>query len=162
MTHLELLDQSSADHMDQAFRAALSRASKGMSPIDLGLAYLDWISHLSISPGKRILLTQSFFNKLSQLGVYSIVSLLDRETKGPASKMERRVGGKAWQKWPFNVFAQAHQVSKDWWNEATLNVDGVRPDHEVQVQAVATQILDMMSPANCLLTNPEVLKATRE
>ena len=161
MPDLDILDQASADHMDQAFRAALSRASRGMSPIDLGLAYLDWMSHLAISPGKRMLLAQSFVNKLSRLGVFSIASLLDKEAKGPAVKLERRVSGEAWQKWPFKVFAQAHQVSRDWWSEACVDVDGIREHHEVQVHAVGAQILDMMSPANYLFTNPEVLQVTR-
>lgn len=162
MPAVDLLDQDSADHIDQTFRAALSKASQGMSPIDLGLAYLDWISHLAISPGKRLLLAQSFVSKLKGLGAYSVASLLNKEARGPASKLERRVSGEAWQKWPFNVFAQAHQISKDWWNEAALDVDGVRTHHEVQVQAVAEQVLDMLSPANYIPTNPEVLQATRE
>jgi len=162
MPDLEILDRASADHIDQAFRAALARASKGMSPIDLGLAYLDWISHLAISPGKRMLLVQSFVNKLSRLGLYSISSLFDSNAKAPAGKLERRVSGEAWKKWPFKVFAQAHQVSKDWWHEACADVDGVRDHHEVQVQAVAGAILDMMSPANYLFTNPDVLQLTRK
>ena len=40
-----------------------------------------------------------------------------------------------WQRWPFNVFAQAHQVSKDWFTEATAGIEGVRPEHEAMVRA---------------------------
>ena len=162
MATIELMDEPGAHYMDQKFRAALAKASKGMSPIDMGLAYLDWVSHLSISPGKRLLLAQSFINKLAALGVFGITSLLNKDAEGPASKIERRMSGEAWQKWPFKVFAQAHQVSKDWFAEATMGVDGVRGDHEVVVHAVAEQILDMMSPANFPITNPEVLGAIRK
>ena len=72
------------------------------------------------------------------------------------------MSGEAWKKWPFNVFAQTHQVSKDWWEEATAGVDGVRKDHEMLVHAVAEQILDMLSPANNPATNPEVIQTTRD
>jgi polyhydroxyalkanoate synthase len=161
-TDLELLDETSALHIDRVFKAALSQASKGMSPIDLSLAYLDWASHLAISPGKRALLAQSLINKLSALGVYSVSSLFKRSTKGPASKLERRVSGDAWGRWPFSVYAQAHQASKDWWREATQNIDGVRGDHEVLVSAVAEQILDMLNPANFPITNPEVIERTKQ
>jgi polyhydroxyalkanoate synthase len=161
MKNIDLLDESGADAIDQNFRAVLARASKGMSPLDLGLSYLDWVSHLSISPGRRLLLAQSLFNKLRALGAFSVISLLDKSAEGPASQIERRMLGEAWQKWPFKVFAQAHQATKDWWTEASTGVDGVSDDHEVVVHAVGEQIIDMLSPANYPLTNPEVLKATR-
>jgi len=160
VNNLEWLDEASAHHIDREFRAAIALASKGMSPLDLALAYLDWASHLAISPGKRALLAQSLINKLSALGVYSIASLLKKDAQGPASRLERRVSSEAWQRWPFNVLAQAHQTTKDWWSEATMDVDGVRGDHEVLVSAVADQILDMLNPANYPVTNPEVLKQT--
>ena len=160
MKDIEILNEARAQNLDQSFRAALAKISKGMSPLDLGLAYLDWVSHLAISPGRSVMLAQSLFSKLRALGVYGLVSLLDKEASGPATKLERRVSGEAWNKWPFKVFAQAHQVGKDWCNEASLGVDGVSHDHELLVQALAEQILDMLSPANNPITNPEVLKAT--
>ena len=155
----ELLDQAQISAVDREFRTLLAQASKGMSPLELSLATMDWISHLSISPGKRMQLAQSFAGKLYQLGIYSIESLFKKDAKGPASAIERRMSGDAWQKWPFNVFAQMHQTSKDWWKEATIGVEGVRSEHEILVHSVADQILDMLSPANSALTNPDVLKA---
>lgn len=157
---LELFDERSTTGFDQEFRAVLARMSGGMSPLDLGLATLDWISHLAISPGRRLQLVNSFLAKLRDLGVYSVESLFSEDAKGPASAIERRMSGEAWGKWPFNVFAQWHQTSKDWWKEATIGVEGVRSDHEIMVHAAAEQILDMLSPANALATNPEVLQTT--
>ena len=55
----EILDESQIKDMDRAFRTALAQASQGSSPLELGLATMDWISHLAISPGKRVQLTQS-------------------------------------------------------------------------------------------------------
>ncbi len=162
MKEMELLDESGAHYLDRSFRALLAQATRGMSPLDLALSYLDWASHLAISPGKRLLLTQSLFNKLTALGAYSVISLLRQDAQGPASHLERRVSSEAWQRWPFNVLAQAHQTARDWWDEATLGVDGVRSDHEEVVNAVADQILDLINPANYPLSNPEVIRQTRE
>jgi len=156
----EILDESQIKDMDRTFRTALAQASQGTSPLELGLATMDWISHLAISPGKRVQLAQSFLGKLQRLGIYSIESLFNKSAEGPASTIERRMSSEAWQKWPFKVFAQAHQVSKDWWKEATLGVEGVRGEHEIQMHALADQILDMLSPANSPITNPEVLQTT--
>jgi polyhydroxyalkanoate synthase len=162
LNSFELVDESQAATMDREFRTALAQASQGSSPLELGLATLDWLSHLAISPGKRLRLAQSFFGKLQQLGVYGVESLFNKDAQGPASGIERRMSGEAWQKWPFNVFAQMHQVSKDWWKDATRGIEGVRSEHEIMVHAVADQILDMLSPANHPMTNPEVLKTTIE
>ncbi|EED35923.1 poly-beta-hydroxybutyrate polymerase [Luminiphilus syltensis NOR5-1B] len=156
------VDQNQAEFMDREFRTLLAEVSNGMSPLELSLATIDWLSHLSISPGKRIRLTQSFFQKLGSLGIYSIQSLVKKDAKGPASAIERRMTSDEWKRWPFNVFAQSHQVAKDWVADATLGVEGVRDEHEILVHAAADQILDLLSPANYPLTNPEVLKATWE
>jgi polyhydroxyalkanoate synthase len=158
--HFELFDQSQVSAIDREFRTVLAQASMGMSPVELALATLDWISHLAISPGKRLQLAQSFLAKLAQLGIYSVESIYKKDARGPASEVERRMSGDAWQKWPFNVFAQMHQTSKDWWKEATLGVEGVRSENEILVHSVADQILDMISPANAAITNPEVLQTT--
>ena len=155
----EILDQAQASALDREFRTLLAQASNGLSPLELSLATMDWISHLSISPGKRLQLAQSFTTKLYQLGIYSLESLFNKDAQGPASGIERRMSGETWQKWPFNVFAQMHQTSKDWWKEATIGVEGVRSEHEILVHSVADQILDMLSPANGALTNPDVLRA---
>ncbi|MEL7043468.1 MAG: poly-beta-hydroxybutyrate polymerase N-terminal domain-containing protein, partial [Pseudomonadota bacterium] len=146
--------------MDREFRTMLAQATSGMSPLELSLATLDWVSHLAISPGKRIQLVQSFTRKLGRLGLYSLQSLIKKDAKGPASSIERRMSSEDWRRWPFNVLAEAHQTTKDWVKEATVGIEGVRSEHEVMVHAAADQVLDMLSPANYPLTNPEVLKAT--
>jgi polyhydroxyalkanoate synthase len=157
---VELLDPLQAEAIDREFRTLLAQASLGLSPLEVALATADWIAHLAISPGKRLLLLQSFVGKLYQLGIYSIESLFRAEAQGPASAIERRMSGDAWQKWPFKVFAQVHQTSKDWLKEATIGVEGVRSENEIMVHAIADQILDMVSPANLPLTNPDVLRTT--
>ncbi len=156
----DFIDETRTAGMDREFRTILARMTGGSSPLELGLATMDWISHLAISPGKRLDLVRSFFAKLRDLGVYSVESIFNNEAQGPASQVERRMSGDAWKKWPFNVFAQWHQTSKDWWKEATIGVEGVRGEHEIIVHAAADQILDMLSPANALITNPEVLQTT--
>ena len=60
MRPLDLVDESSARHLDRELRAAVARASRGMSPVELGLAYIDWVAHLALSPGRQALLLQSF------------------------------------------------------------------------------------------------------
>ena len=155
-----IVDEESAARIDHEFKGALAEVFKGMSPIEIGLAYLDWLNHLAISPGKQLQLAQSLMAKSLQLGLYSVGALLNPSTTGPASQLEQRVSGENWQRWPFNVLAQAHQVGKDWWQEATSGVAGVSDSRLALVKFIADQVLDLMSPANYPLTNPDVLEET--
>ncbi len=155
-----LIDGNSVSRMDNEFRATVARAFKGMSPIEISMAYLDWLSHLAISPGKQFQLAQSFVKKGAQLGMYSAAAMLKQSIEGPASNLERRVSSENWQRWPFNAMAQAHQTSKDWWHEAGSDVAGVSENHQELVKFITGQVLDMLSPANFLLTNPDVQQET--
>jgi Poly-beta-hydroxybutyrate polymerase N terminal len=39
--------------MDRALHAAVGRLTRGISPIMLARAYVDWLVHLGLSPGKQ-------------------------------------------------------------------------------------------------------------
>ena len=157
-----LLDAHSADHIDQQFRSALAEMTRGMSLIELSLAYLDWLTHLAISPGKRLQLTESLIRKLMQLGVYNVRALFGAHNNAPAKTSHSRFSDEAWQRWPFNTFAQSWLVTRDWWREATTDVAGVGKEHGLLVAFMAEQILEAISPANFPPTNPEIQKVTRK
>ena len=154
------LDDASAARLDHQFKGALAEACNGMSPIEIALAYLDWLNHLAISPGKQLQLARSLLMKTVQLGLYGVGAALNPSIPGPASQLERRVSGENWKRWPFNVMAQAHQVGKDWLQEATHGVSGVSDSHLALVRFIAEQALDLLSPANFPVTNPDVIEET--
>ncbi|MGI9285675.1 MAG: PHA/PHB synthase family protein, partial [Pseudomonadales bacterium] len=162
MSKASAIDDLLAERIDQEFKARLAKACNGMSPIEIAGAYFDWLSHLAISPGKQLQLAQSFLQKFVQLGIYSLKSRANSALEGPASTLERRVSSEDWQRWPFNVLAQAHQVSKDWWKEATSSIAGVSDSHQELVSFLSEQVLDAISPANFALTNPDVIRVTVE
>jgi polyhydroxyalkanoate synthase len=155
-----VITDEKADQLDHRFKSVLAKAYRGMSPIEINLAYLNWLSHLAISPGKQLQLTQSFWKKQLQMAIYSARSLIDSEARGPASKLERRVSSDDWQRWPFKVLAQGHQSAKDWVNEATSDVSGVSASQLQLINFLSGQMLDAMSPANFPLTNPDLIRAT--
>jgi len=97
-----------------------------------------------------------------KLGVYKIGALFNQDLEGPAEKLDRRVTGENWQRWPFNVLAQVHQTAKEWLAETGKDVDGVSENHQELVNFMTGQVLELLSPANFPLTNPDVIKATVE
>ena len=152
-----------AETMDRSLNAAVARYSTGLSPMALVAAYWDWASHLAFAPGKRMQLTEKAAKKSLRLGNYCMRHAMRMDGTAPCIEplpQDRRFVNDAWQKPPFNIIYQSFLLSQQWWHNATTGVRGVTRQHEKIVAFGARQFLDMVSPANFIGTNPEVLERT--
>ena len=152
-----------SDVVDRSVHAAVARFSGGLSPAALAEAYMDWAIHLSAAPGKQSQLGQKALKKAARLARYMSDCALNPESTQRCIEplqQDRRFAGDAWKQWPFNVVHQAFLLNQQWWHNATTGVRGVTAQHENLVQFMARQLLDVFSPSNFPLTNPEVLDRT--
>lgn len=149
--------------LDRWAHTQLSPFTQGISTVSLRMAFDDWASHLAMNPAEQL--------KLLQLGVLSAQEWAhyagqahDQHCKPCIEPMvhDTRFSHPGWQAWPFNAISQAFLLTQQWWQEATTGVRGVSPHHESVVNFAARQCLDMVSPANFVLTNPEVWQRTQE
>jgi len=149
--------------LDRSLHAVLGRATRAISPTSLLLAYVDWWSHLALSPAKQALLAQKALRKAHRLALYAPQSLSsDAERCIEPLEQDRRFSHPDWQRWPFNLYQQSFLLVQQWCYNATTEVRGVSRHHEDIVTFVARQLLDIFSPSNFVLTNPEVLRRTME
>lgn len=131
---------------DAQWNAALAQFTGGLSPASLATAYQDWLLHLIGSPEKQ-----------SELMKRALSNATD-----PKHREDKRFADPAWSAFPYNVLAQGFLAIQDWWDFATMNVPGVEQKHTQMVHFAARQWLDMLSPANFALTNPQVIKRTQD
>jgi len=153
------------DVADRALHAGVARFTGGLSPAALSGAYWDWAVHLAASPGKQMLLAEKAWRKAMRLGGYAARAALSAEKNPPCIEplpQDKRFSGEAWRQWPYNIFYQSFLLNQQWWHNASTNVGGVTKQHENVVDFVSRQVLDMFSPSNFLLTNPEAQKRTQE
>ena len=152
-----------SDIVDRSLHATIARFTFGLSPAALAKAYFDWMTHLAVSPGKRLQLVDKAARKATRFGNYAFRSALEGG-KTPCCieplPQDRRFAGEVWQKPPYNFMYQAFLLQQQWWHNATTGLRGVSKHHEAMVEFVSRQILDMVSPSNFLATNPEVLQQT--
>ncbi len=151
--------------LDQSLNYLTSRFTLGLSPAALTEAYFDWLIHLAWAPGKRLQLTERAVRKMIRLARYAALCMTRPEGGPPCIEPEPddpRFVGEDWHRWPFNVIHQAFLLTQQWWKNATTDVRGVTKQHEHEVEFATRQILDIFSPSNFLLTNPEVLRRTAE
>ncbi len=149
--------------LDKSLKAAQARFTGGLSPIALAAAYSDWALHLSSAPGKQLELVEKAIKQATRLASFTTLCAQNPDTDETCITplpQDRRFKGESWQKWPFNVMSQAFLLNQQWWHSATTGVEGVTEQHENVVEFSARQILDIFSPSNYPLTNPEVLAQT--
>lgn len=151
-----------ADFVDRTVHAGLARFTAGLSPAALISAYLDWGLHLAGSPGKRMQLIEKAARKTTRLANYAgrAATQGGRECCIEPLPQDKRFAGEAWQQWPFNLIYQGFLLNQQWWHNATSGIRGVTKQNEDIVEFTTRQILDMFSPSNFPLTNPEVLQRT--
>jgi len=149
----------SGEVLDRAANALMARMTLGLSPAALRAAWSDWASHLASSPGKQGELLREAARKAIRFQLYALQGA-DRCIEPPSQ--DRRFAAAAWSQPPFNLIHQAFLLQQQWWAEATSDVRGVTRKHQQVISFVARQMLDVFSPANFVMTNPEVLGRAME
>jgi polyhydroxyalkanoate synthase len=148
--------------IDRLLHAWLGHWTLGLSPASLLLAYFDWNLHLALSPGKQQQLLERALRNGYQLNRY----IWEAATPARCAEcieslpQDPRFRDPAWSVWPFNVSHQAFLLAEQWCRDATTETHGVSRHHEEVVAYTVRQWLDVFSPSNGLLTNPEVLRET--
>ena len=152
--------------LDRMAHASVAKATSGLSPSVLAEAWMDWATHLAVSPGKQLHLMEQAFRDAQTVWMASLG--IGKPEAAPettpdttlALNPDRRFAGEAWQKYPFNVCSQAHQQSWAWWQDAMTGVHGVTPEHENLMGFVAGLMADTTAPSNFAVTNADVISAT--
>jgi polyhydroxyalkanoate synthase len=148
--------------LDRLLHGLVGRLTSGISPAALGLAGVDWLLHLSTSPGKQGQLLVKALQQQSRLAAH-VVDLATSQAPPRCIEplpQDHRFDDPAWQHWPFNWWSQGFLLQQQWWHHATTGIGGMSAHHEQVVAFVARQCLDVVSPSNHLLANPVVLHAT--
>lgn len=148
--------------IDRRFNAALGRFTKGISPAALSYSFLDWLQHLTLSPGKQTELVLKAYRKMYRFAKYGMQSLIDpmcEECIAPLPQ-DNRFDSPEWKRWPYNLIYQGFLLNQQWWHVATTDVRGVSQHHSEVVTFAMRQILDMLSPSNFISTNPELSQTT--
>jgi len=153
-----------ASGIDRVLRAYGSRATFGVSPAAVTIAFFDWWQHLATSPGKQLELGRKAFRKWLRFADF-LARAARGEKAAPCIEPlagDTRFTAEGWRGWPFNAMYQAFLLLQQWWHKATTDVKGVSPHHAALVNFATRQMLDVWAPSNLSWTNPEVLRVTRE
>jgi polyhydroxyalkanoate synthase len=159
--------------LDQLAHAALARINVGLSPVSLGRAWNDWLLNLAVSPGTQArLATEAQTLGLSWLADSLRAAAAPRlQPKGSTGEehepqtdalrpdgapADPRFGDASWNQWPWSAMASANAAWEQW-TKSAVALRGMEPHSREQLQFLGRQWLDMVSPSNGLLSNPQAL-----
>lgn len=150
--------------IDHLTHAALARHTAGLSPNTVIGAWFDWATHLALSPGKQMQVADKAARKMQRFGRHALHCATARDGAAPCIEplaQDDRFRDPAWQTRPFNLIQQGFLLQQQLWHNAVSGVPGVTAQHERQLQFLTRQLLDVVSPSNFPITNPEILNRTR-
>ncbi len=154
-------DQHEPNPLDLPIKLWLARLAHGISPSSVTQAYADWFSHLLTSPSKQSELAASAFRKYLMWLQYAQHAWHgDCQQCVEPTPQDKRFSPRDWNRPPFTALAQAFLLSEQWWAESMTGVRGVSSHHEDVAAFTMRQWLDIWSPSNFFLSNPEVLHKT--
>jgi poly[(R)-3-hydroxyalkanoate] polymerase subunit PhaC len=152
------------DKLDRACRAALARATGGVSPHSVMATWMDWALHLSRSPGRQYELFERAVTNATKLGQHAFDLANEPPQKPPFQPRanDHRFEATGWTKEPFAYWQQAFLATQDWWQAATGTMPGIAQRDAERAQFQVRQALDLFSPSNHPLLNPEIIRRTLE
>jgi polyhydroxyalkanoate synthase len=152
--------RSRAEALDSLLHAKAAELGGGLSPITLALAATDWALHLATQPAQTSRLVSEAWGMAAQAAwAAATQSHLPRDASERPD--DQRFQADAWQVWPYSWLVRNYLDAERWWRDAT-QLRGMTAHHRDVVSVFARQWLDMLSPANAGLANPEVWARTQE
>ena len=148
------------ENLDQASRAAVAMIAGGVSLHAFIEAWGDWTLHIARAPGRQLELAEHGQENLAKLIKQAINATPDVPPAFTPKPYDHRFKHPGWKKAPFNVWSQGFLAVQDWWDYATDHLRGLRPEDADRTRFMARQTLDMMSPSNFPVLNPEIIEQT--
>ena len=148
-----------AEGMARALRAQMATVTGGLAPDVYVNAWWDWYLNLAKEPSKQLEILRDGMAKMADTWTFALKAG-SGQPMSPAEGDDRQTSD-AWAQWPFNVYARGYRNYVDWWQKAWSNVPGVAPESERTLNFVSRNAVELISPANYLATNPELLETTR-
>jgi polyhydroxyalkanoate synthase subunit PhaC len=151
--------ESTHQNFDRAARGVMARLSGGVSTHAFTEAWSDWAQHMARSSGRQLELVEH-----AQQNAMKLMAMMTSPSAEPPfapKPYDQRFNHPDWRKQPFQMWQQGFLAAQDWWDHATEPMRGLRREDAERTRFLARQMLDLVSPSNFPMLNPEIIEATR-
>ncbi len=142
-----------------------SRTAPNADPLNIGRAFLEMTAKLMQNPAHLVQAQIGFWQDYVTLWQNTTRRMMGMDSTPviqPDAK-DKRFRDESWQQSEvFDFIKQSYLLSARYVHDVVGHVEGLEPKTAKKVDFYARQFMDAMSPSNFLLTNPEVLRKTKE
>ncbi len=147
-------------NLDRTARAAVAQLTGGVSPHAFVEAWTDWVLHMSRSPGRQLELFERAKVNALRLMTHAASAKPGAAPPFAPKAYDHRFQHPSWEKAPFQNWQQGFLAMQDWWDHATDQLRGLRPEDADRTRFMVRQMLDVVSPSNFPAFNPEIIEET--
>ncbi len=146
----------------------LKRQSDGTGnpdPLNIGGAFMEMTTKLMANPTRLVQAQMGFWQDYLSLWSHTARRMMGENVDAviDEAKGDRRFKDDAWRENEvFDFIRQSYLLSARYFTSAVNSADGLDPKTAQKVDFYMRQFVDAMSPANFVMTNPEVLRKTAE
>jgi polyhydroxyalkanoate synthase len=165
--HSTTRNKPAPDPLDRQFRGQMAQMTGGLALSAFSAAWMDWMTHLALSPGRQLQLQQDTVARALDSSAFAMRALgaAGHGTLSPADGLDgaadKSFADPAWSQFPFNVLARTHQNTQALLKDSVRGVAGMSPYHADLLDFAVRMAADASSPANGLASNPELLAQTQ-
>jgi polyhydroxyalkanoate synthase len=136
-----------------------------LDPLNVGGAFLEMTSKLLANPGQMVQAQLGLWRDYMTLWQSTTRRIMGMESEPviQSDPKDKRFADPAWQQNEiFDYIKQSYLLSARYINDVVTKVDGLEPKTAQKIDFYSRQFINALSPSNFALTNPEVLRRTRE
>ncbi|MDE1883658.1 MAG: class I poly(R)-hydroxyalkanoic acid synthase [Rhodospirillales bacterium] len=144
------------------------QAAEGLEldPLNISGAFMEMTAKLLANPAQMVEAQMGLWRDYMTLWQNTARRIISGEEPAPVianDPKDKRFADPAWrQNEIFDFIKQSYLLSARYINDVVTQVDGLDPKTAQKVDFYARQFINALSPSNFALTNPEVLRKTRE
>ena len=147
-------------NIDRSARAAVARLTGGVSTHAFLEAWADWALHMSRALGRQLELVERAHANVFRLSEYLAKGDADATPPFTPKDFDHRFDHPSWSQFPYRAWQQSFLATQDWWDAATEPLRGLERRDSERARFIARQAIDLVSPSNFPLTNPEIIEET--
>ena len=136
-----------------------------LDPLNVGGAFLEMTAKLLANPAQLVQAQMGLWRDYMTLWQNTGRRMMGAEPKPviESDPKDKRFADPAWrQNEIFDFIKQSYLLSARYITDVVTNVDGLPPKTAQKIDFYSRQFVNALSPSNFALTNPEVLRRTRE
>jgi polyhydroxyalkanoate synthase subunit PhaC len=140
-------------------RAHVAGMSGGLATDDYLRAWWEWLVNFAAQPTAQWQMVQEGFERAADTWQFALNAasgqMLAHEHDAAHFQAE------SWNQWPYNTLVRGYANIDQWSGQLLGAATGVSAGSAQRLEFVRRQLLELVSPARCLATNPELLELTR-